>query len=842
MALTILEGSTFCVCGRARRPRRADRWASSRRHALPLALGAHDQRRAAAPALLRQGRVLLGRLLPAQPDRRRTSATTRSRSRASASSATACRSTSSSRNHSQPARSSSSSRSSSGPTSPTSSRSRTYDFALGDPRTRRPLPPLGRAARTTPRSNQFVLADAERRPGGVTQVVLSAAAARSTARRCAPARARARGESLAAARRRVAVDGRAARAVPPAAERHFGDELQRVRGVARGLAAARAAAARQLGRRSGTPSPARSPISPSLRMRGSGGVGQLPAAGHAVVHDRVRPRHDHHVPADAPLRPRAGAERARRARRAAGDRGRPEHRRRARARSSTRSAHGKAAEAWFPRYYGTVDATPLFLVLLSEVWRWTDDAGLVRELREPALRALRWIDELRRPRRRRLRRVPAALRARAREPVVEGLAPTRSASPTAASRAAPIAPCEVQGYVYDAKLRTAELAREVWRDRELADRLEREAAELRERFDEAFWVEERGGYYALALDGDKRPVDSLCSNIGHLLWSGIVPPERVDAVVDQLMGEELWSGWGVRTMSSGDAGYNPLAYHNGTVWPHDNSLIALGPRALRALARGAADRAAACSRPPRTSTTSCPRSSPASRGPRRRSRSPTRPRRDRRPGRPATPVLLLQLLLGLEPDRRRQHARHGRAGGAALVGGLAPALGRARLRPDLGRARRRRARLVEETEARSRVRVAILSPVWFPVPPTGYGGIEWVVSLLADGLVDAGHDVTLFASGDSRDEGQARVGLRGGAVRADRARSSPSSSHALACYERADEFDVVNDHSGLPAAALGGAVETPSSTPCTGRSTASRARLRADRARLAAASGSSRSR
>ena len=78
----------------------------------------------------------------------------------------------------------------------------------------------------------------------------------------------------------------------------------------------------------------------------------------------------------------------------------------------------------------------------------------------------------------------------------------------------------------------------------------------------------------LALDGEKRQVDSLCSNIGHLLWSGIVPPERVDAVVDQLMGEELWSGWGVRTMSSGDAGYNPLSYHNGTVWPHDNSLIA----------------------------------------------------------------------------------------------------------------------------------------------------------------------------------------------------------------------------------------------------------------------------
>jgi glycogen debranching enzyme len=99
---------------------------------------------------------------------------------------------------------------------------------------------------------------------------------------------------------------------------------------------------------------------------------------------------------------------------------------------------------------------------------------------------------------------------------------------------------------------------------------------LRERFDEAFWCEERGGFYALALDADKRRVDSITSNIGHLLWSGIVPEERVDAVVDQLMGENLWSGWGIRTMSAGDVGYNPLSYHNGTVWPHDNSLIAWG--------------------------------------------------------------------------------------------------------------------------------------------------------------------------------------------------------------------------------------------------------------------------
>ncbi len=131
----------------------------------------------------------------------------------------------------------------------------------------------------------------------------------------------------------------------------------------------------------------------------------------------------------------------------------------------------------------------------------------------------------------------------------------------------PIAPVEVQGYVYDAKRRLAEMAREVWRDRELAERLDREAAALRDRFDEAFWVDERGGFYALALDKNKEPVDSVCSNIGHLLWSRIVPAHRVDAIVDQLMGEGLWSGWGVRTMSALEAGYNPLSYHNGTVWP-----------------------------------------------------------------------------------------------------------------------------------------------------------------------------------------------------------------------------------------------------------------------------------
>ena len=103
-----------------------------------------------------------------------------------------------------------------------------------------------------------------------------------------------------------------------------------------------------------------------------------------------------------------------------------------------------------------------------------------------------------------------------------------------------------------------------------------EADELRARFDEAFWVEDRGGFYALALDGEKRPVDARCSNMGHLLWSGIVPPDRVDAVADQLLSESLWSGWGIRTMASDEAAFNPISYHNGTVWPHDSALAAWG--------------------------------------------------------------------------------------------------------------------------------------------------------------------------------------------------------------------------------------------------------------------------
>jgi glycogen debranching enzyme len=139
----------------------------------------------------------------------------------------------------------------------------------------------------------------------------------------------------------------------------------------------------------------------------------------------------------------------------------------------------------------------------------------------------------------------------------------------------PIATCEIQGYVYDARRRAARLARDVWGDEELADRLELQATELRARFHRDFWIPERG-CHALALDGEKRPVDSLTSNVGHLLWSGILGEDEAQATAERLLEEQLYSGWGVRTLGADEAGYNPLGYHTGTVWPHDNSLIVAG--------------------------------------------------------------------------------------------------------------------------------------------------------------------------------------------------------------------------------------------------------------------------
>ncbi len=225
-------------------------------------------------------------------------------------------------------------------------------------------------------------------------------------------------------------------------------------------------------------------------------------------------------------------------------------------------------------YYGAADTTPLFLILLDEVERWTGNAELARELEPAARAALAFLDE-----HGDLDGDGYVEYERAQETGLENQCwkdswdSMRFADGTVAQ--GPLAVCEIQGYVYDAKLRAARLARELWGDSAFADRLEHQAAELRERFNRDFWLEKRG-HYALALDREKRPVDALTSNIGHLLWSGIVPEERAAAIAAHLLGERLFSGWGVRTMAEGEGGYNPIRYHNGTVWPHDNSLIAAG--------------------------------------------------------------------------------------------------------------------------------------------------------------------------------------------------------------------------------------------------------------------------
>ncbi len=226
-------------------------------------------------------------------------------------------------------------------------------------------------------------------------------------------------------------------------------------------------------------------------------------------------------------------------------------------------------------YYGTADATPLFVVLLDEYHRWTGDDALVAALQPHARAALAWIEddgdadgdgyvEYER------RNVTTGLLNQCWKDSWDSI---QRADGTLAT--GPIATCEIQGYVYDARRRGARLAREVWGDPAYAERLEQLAAGVRDRFHDDFWMPERR-CHALALDGDKRQVDSMTSNIGHLLWSGLATPDQAADAAAVLLDAPLYSGWGVRTLSSSEAGYNPLGYHTGTVWPHDNSLIASG--------------------------------------------------------------------------------------------------------------------------------------------------------------------------------------------------------------------------------------------------------------------------
>jgi glycogen debranching enzyme len=224
-------------------------------------------------------------------------------------------------------------------------------------------------------------------------------------------------------------------------------------------------------------------------------------------------------------------------------------------------------------YYGTADATPLWLITLHAAWCATGDRDLLAQNLKTAEACLAWIDE-------------------SGDLDGDGFQEyqTRSTAgyenmgwkdsgeavmyPDGTLVKGPKALCELQGYVYDAWLRMAQIYSALGETAK-SDRLRNKAADLFVRFNAAFW-DDQSGFYAYALDGEKNKVLTVASNPGHCLWSGIVPPDRAARVVSRLMAPDMWTGWGIRTLSAAHTSFNPYAYQLGAVWPHDNSLIALG--------------------------------------------------------------------------------------------------------------------------------------------------------------------------------------------------------------------------------------------------------------------------
>ncbi|OJU25014.1 MAG: amylo-alpha-1,6-glucosidase [Nitrobacter sp. 62-13] len=226
-------------------------------------------------------------------------------------------------------------------------------------------------------------------------------------------------------------------------------------------------------------------------------------------------------------------------------------------------------------YYGTADATVLYLIVLHSAWRSTGDRTLLDRHLPTAQRCLDWIDQYGD------RDGDGFQEYQTRSSAGYENQGWKDAGDAVlnvdgSKVKGPKALCEIQGYVYDAWQRMAEIFDELG-EKDAAGKLRVKARTLFDRFNEAFW-DESSGFYAFALDGDKRKVLSIASNPGHCLWSGIVSPDRADRVVRRLMAADMWSGWGIRTLSADHPAYNPFSYQNGSVWPHDNSLIALGFR------------------------------------------------------------------------------------------------------------------------------------------------------------------------------------------------------------------------------------------------------------------------
>ncbi len=224
-------------------------------------------------------------------------------------------------------------------------------------------------------------------------------------------------------------------------------------------------------------------------------------------------------------------------------------------------------------YYGTADATPLFVMLLGELRRWGVARELVDELRPNAVRAIEWIEqfgdadgdgyvEYRR----------ATDRGLANQGWKDSWDGIRYGDGRVAE--APIALCEVQAYTYGAYLASAHFAFEAG-DTATYDRFRLKAAQLKAAFNRDFWLEDKG-WYAVGLDADKRPIDSLTSNIGHCLWTGIVDEDKARRVAEALVSPSMFTGWGLRTLSRDSGGYNPISYHCGSVWPHDTTIVAAG--------------------------------------------------------------------------------------------------------------------------------------------------------------------------------------------------------------------------------------------------------------------------